>query len=105
MSDQPRIVRPNGQPAHVEDSTILTPEKAKIMELKNRITTLCATYNMQLIPVVQIVGNQLVSSVEIVPIPAATAAGQPSGPIGGGPVGHQPQAPAADDNTDEVAPV
>ena len=46
---------------------ILTPDQMRMNEFKTQVNELSKKYGMQLIPVVQIVGNQITSAVEAVP--------------------------------------
>ena len=61
MSDQPII-------AKTDDGVILTPEKLRIHECRMKINQLCQSYGLALVPVVQIIGRQITTSVELAQI-------------------------------------
>jgi hypothetical protein len=58
MSDQPIIGK-------TEDGLILTPQLLRQQECKIKINQLCQTYGFALVPVVQIIGNNMQASVEL----------------------------------------
>ena len=72
MVDQPII-------AKGEDGRILTPQQLRKQECKMKINQICRQYNMQLVPIVQIVGSNMTTSVELAEIIAREPTG--SGPV------------------------
>jgi hypothetical protein len=71
MADQPVI-------AKSEDGRILTPQQLRKQECKMKINQICRQYNMQLVPIVQIIGSNMTTSVELAEIMAPV---NPSGDV------------------------
>ena len=57
-----------------DGNRILTPMQMKKQECKIQINKICAAYGMQLIPIFQIAGTQIISSVELSEVVAPTGA-------------------------------
>ena len=73
MSDQPIIGK-------TEDGRIITPQQLRKQECKIKINQLCQTYGYALVPVVQILGSNMTTSVELAEIVAPTAEGDIKAP-------------------------
>jgi len=58
MSQEPIIGK-------TDEGVILTPEKLKKQELSMRINRMCQEYGYMLVPVVQILGSNMTTSVEL----------------------------------------
>jgi hypothetical protein len=76
MSNQPIIGK-------TEDGRILTPQQLRKQECKIKINQLCQAYGYALVPVVQILGSNMTTSVELAEIVAPVADGNIQAPEGG----------------------
>lgn len=72
-----KIITPNG------GGEILTPQQLKKQECKMKINQLCASYGMMLVPVVQIIGRNMTTSVELAEIVAPEIPDDAEGGSGG----------------------